>query len=95
MKVIKIIKKFNCGEKEHFLVLLDGKDSKDDAYYAAERWCERDVSGQNYGYSWDWSFVKDLEVINQVLKDNMARIDRKIEDLEILRSEIVKNYIEL
>lgn len=90
MKVIKINKSFRNGVIEHFLVLLNETYSNDDIEYLVEEWCDGDLSGSNYGYSYKWSFVEDSEIIKTVLEKNIKNINLSIENLEEEKWEIEK-----
>ena len=90
MKVVKINKSYNSGTKEHFLVLLDEPYSNDDINYLVEDWCESEPSGMNYGYSYEWWFVEDDELINTILKDKIKIIDSQIEVLKAKKCEMEK-----
>ena len=81
MKVVRINKNYRNGTKEHFLV-LDEPYSNDDINYLVEEWCENEPSGMNYGYNYDWRFIEDGELINNILKDNIEVIDDQIEVLK-------------
>lgn len=88
MKVVKINKGYRGGTKEHFLVLLDEPYSEDDVNYLVEEWCENEPSGSNYGYTVEWWFVEDDELINTVLKDKIKITEREIEALKTKKCEM-------
>jgi len=90
MKIIRINKKFRNGTKEHFLVLMDEPYSDDDIDCLAEEWCESELSGVNYGYSYEWWFVEDIEIINTILYDKINIINKEIEILEVKKCEMKK-----
>lgn len=91
MKVIKIEKSFRNGVIEHYEVV---SDSHTNEYITdiVETWCERESSGQNYGYSWEWDFVDDLSTVKEVIIDKMKIIDNKISDLKSEKLEMEKYY---
>jgi glycosyltransferase involved in cell wall biosynthesis len=62
MKIVKINKTYRSGNIEHFLVLLEEPYSNDDIDYLVEEWCDEDLSGSNYGYSYEWTFVEDNDL---------------------------------
>ena len=88
MKVVKINKSYRNGTKEHFLVLLDEPYSNDDIDYLVEEWCEDEPSGSNYGYTYEWRFVEDEELINTILKDKIKIVEHKIERLKTEKCEM-------
>ena len=101
MKVVKINKHYRNATREYFLVLLINEDlpepllpfidepySNEDTNSFVEEWCERDPSGMNYGYTYEWCFVEDKEVINNVLKDKIKIINSQIETLKTKKCEI-------
>jgi len=88
MKVVKINKSYRNGTKEHFLVLLDEPYSNDDINYLVGEWCEIEPSGMNYGYSYEWWFVEDDELINTILKDKIKVVDSKIKALKTKKCEM-------
>lgn len=88
MKVVKIHKRYRGGTKEHFLVLLDEPYSNDDIDYLVEEWCEDEPSGSNYGYTYEWWFVEDTEIINTILKDKIKIAEREIETLKTKKCEM-------
>lgn len=88
MKVVKINKSYRSGTKEHFLVLLDEPYSNDDIDYLVEEWCEDEPSGSSYGYTYEWWFVEDEELINTILKDKIKIVERKIERLKTEKCEM-------
>ena len=90
MKVVKINKSYRSGTKEHFLVLLDEPYSNDDINYLVEEWCEYEPSGSNYGYTYEWRFVEDEELINTILKDKIKIVEHKIERLKTEKCEMEK-----
>ena len=90
MKVIKINKRYRNGIKEHFLVLLDEPYSNDDINYLVEDWCESELSGMKHGYSYEWWFVEDEELINTVLLDKIKIMNSQIEALETKKCEMEK-----
>jgi len=90
MKIIRINKKFRNGTKEHFLVLMDESYSYDEIDIIAEEWCESELSGMNYGYSYEWWFVEDIEIINTVVWDKINIINERIEILEAEKCEMKK-----
>jgi hypothetical protein len=91
MKVVKINKSYNSGTKEHFLVLLNEPYSNDDINYLVEEWCESEPSGMNYGYSYEWWFVEDNELINTILKDKIKVVDSQIEAFKTKKCEMEKH----
>lgn len=93
MKVVKINKNYRNGTKEHFLVLLDEPYSNDDIDYLVEEWCESEGSGMNYGYTYEWWFVKDDKLINTILKDKIKIAEREIETLKTKKCEMESNLI--
>ena len=88
MKVVKINKSYRGGTKKHFLVLLEEPYSEDDVNYLVEEWCENEPSGSNYGYTVEWWFVEDEELINTVLKDKIKIVESKIERLKTEKCEM-------
>ena len=88
MKVVKINKSYRNGTKEHFLVLLDEPYSEDDVNYLVEEWCDSDPAGMNYGYTYEWWFVEDEELINTILKDKIMIVEREIEALKTKKCEM-------
>lgn len=88
MKVVKINKSYRSGTKEHFLVLLDEPYSNDDIDYLVEEWCEDEPSGSNYGYTCEWWFVEDEELINTILKDKIKILESKIVRLKTEKCEM-------
>ena len=88
MKLVKINKSYRSGTKEHFLVLLDEPYSEDDVNYLVEEWCESDPAGMNYGYTYEWWFVEDEELINTILKDKIMIVEREIEALKTKKCEM-------
>lgn len=92
MKVVKINKSYRSGTKEHFLVLLDEPYSNDDIDYLVEEWCEDEPSGSYYGYTYEWWFVEDEELINTILKDKIKILESKIERLKTEKCEM-KRYL--
>jgi hypothetical protein len=90
MKVVKINKSFRNGSKEHFLVLLDEPYSNDDIDYLVEEWCEKEPSGINYGWKYEWWFVEDVELINTILKNKIEIVDSEIETLKTKKCEMEK-----
>ncbi len=80
MKVVKINKTFRNGSEEHFLVFEDNVDIEaiDDS---VENWCERDPSGQNYGYSWEWEFIEDRVIISDVITKEINKLHNQIQSL--------------
>jgi len=91
MKIVKINKSYRNGNIEHFLVLLDEPYSNDDIDCLVEEWCENEPNGMNYGYSYDWWFVEDKELISAILKDKIKNIDSKIESLKTKKCELEKH----
>ncbi len=91
MKVIKIEKSFRFGNIEHYEVV---SDSHTNEYITdiVETWCERESSGQNYGYSWEWTLVDDSELIREVVKEKIKIIDKKISGLRSERLEMENYY---
>jgi hypothetical protein len=90
MKVVKIDKGYRGGKVEHFLVLLDEPYSNDDIDYLVEEWCGNDSNGSNYGYTYEWWFVEDEELINTILKDKIKIVDGQIESLKTKKCEMEK-----
>jgi hypothetical protein len=90
MKVVKIKKGYRNGTKEHFLVLLDEPYSNDDIDCLVEEWCESEPSGMSYGYTYEWLFVEDAELINTILKDKIKNIEAQIEALKTKKCEMEK-----
>ena len=90
MKIIKIIKRYNCASKEHFLVLLDDSMDNFDIEIAVEDWCDSDSAGRSYAYSSKWLIVEDSEIINKVLKDKIKIIDGNISRLENEKSKMLE-----
>ena len=91
MKVVKIHKSYRSGTKEHFLVLLDEPYSNDDIDYLVEEWCENEPSGSNYGYTVEWRFVEDTEIINTILKDKIKITECEIEALKTKKCEMERH----
>jgi hypothetical protein len=82
IKMIKIIKKYRNGSKEHFLTLLNEYEySNIDIDCLVEEWCENDGSGMIYGYTYTWSFVEDIESIKKILIDEIKSTENGIESL--------------
>ena len=50
MKVVKIVKSYNAGNKEHYIT-VDETLGKDYVEEMVNEWCEWDVAGMNYGYT--------------------------------------------
>ncbi len=90
MKIVKIIKSYNSGTKEKFLVLLDKPYSNDDINSLVEEWCENEPSGMNYGYGYEWEFVEDENIIKDVLITELKSLNNKISTLENRKIEIEK-----
>lgn len=80
MKVVKINKTFRNGNEEHFLVFEDDMDIEaiDDS---VENWCEKEPSGHNYGYSWEWEFIEDKALIRDVITKEINRLYNQIQSL--------------
>ena len=70
------------------LVLLDEPYSNDDIDYLVEEWCESEPSGMSYGYTYEWWFVEDTELINTILKDKIKILESKIERLKTEKCEM-------
>ncbi len=89
MKVVKINKSYRCNTKEHFLVLLDESYSNEHIVSLVEEWCDTDVCGMN-GYDYEWCFVEDEELINNILKNKIKVVDDQIEALKAKKCEMEK-----
>jgi len=88
MKVVKIIKNSRNTIREHFLVLLNEPYSDDDINCLVEDWCETDPAGMSYGYTYEWSFVEDENLIKKILDKEIKFINRRIESLNSDKLEI-------
>jgi hypothetical protein len=91
MKVVKINKGYRSGTKEHFLVLLDEPYSNDDIDFLVEEWCESESSGMSYGYTYEWLFVEDNEIINTILKNKIKNTETQIETLKTKKCEMERH----
>lgn len=80
MKLIKIIKHFNGGKKEHFLTLTDDV-SELDIQNEVEFWAKQDNSNGNVGYNLEWSTITDPLIIVNVLCDRITNLTNKIDNL--------------
>jgi ribosomal protein S17E len=81
MRVIKINKTYRNGIKNYYLLISDDSYSEDDINCIAEDFCESDAYGANYGYSYEWDFVDDKEIITKVLNDESKKISNQIAKL--------------
>jgi len=88
MKIVKIKKFYRNGTKEHFLVLLDESYSNDDIDCEVEEWCESEPNGMNYGYSYEWDFVNDKNIINDVLVKKLHILNNEINVRNIAMDKI-------
>ena len=93
MKVVKVTKHSRNSTKEFFFI---AHPPYDDAQLEDEskELCERDGAGHSYGYTGEWDFVEDTEIINRVLKGEIKKIEDKIEELSDTRARIEKLKIE-
>lgn len=46
----------------------------------------------NYGYTYEWLFVEDVELINTILKDKIKNTEAQIEALKTKKCEMEKEY---
>jgi hypothetical protein len=88
MKIVKINKTYRSGNIEHFLVLLEEPYSNDDIDYLVEEWCDEDLSGSNYGYSYEWTFVEDNDLKNKVLQGKIKILNNKIQECQEMINQI-------
>lgn len=91
MKVVKINKSYRGGKKEHFLVLLDEPYLNDNIDNLVEEWCEIEPSGINHGYTYEWWFIEDEKLINNILKDKIKNIDCQIKIFNNKKCEMEKH----
>lgn len=90
MKVIKIIKHFRNGTIEKHLVITDESLTHEDINDTAEQWCESDVSGKVYGYSYEWKFEEDETTIKDVIKRYIFDLISSIETLQRKKDKLIK-----
>lgn len=81
MKVVKIVKSYNAGNKEHYIT-VDETLGKDYVEEMVNEWCEWDVAGMNYGYTATWEYVEDPEKINEIINKRVKMIENEIENLK-------------
>ncbi len=93
MKIVKIKKDYRNGTREHFLVLFNEPYLNDDIDCLVEEWCDSEPSGMSWGYTYEWEFVKDTELINKILKDKIKGIDYQIEMLNAKKCEMENHII--
>ncbi len=96
MKVLKVKKKFRNGENIHYTIITENIDyfTDEDFKDIAENICERDPDGCGYSYRFEYEFVEDQEIINEVLKNELSKIDNNIECLKKQKEIILNNIIE-
>ena len=92
MKIIKIHKMYSSGSKNHFLVITEMENDENYINELVENWCEDDPAGMNNGYSYDWEYVNDLNVIKEEINNRISRIEKNIKSLnyekELLENEL-------
>jgi hypothetical protein len=87
LKVIKIVKGVRGGNIVHHIIFTEPVSS-DDIDNAVSDWCEEDVNGHTYGYTYDWYYVDDSDEIGRVIKYELERIDRGINSLVNRRNDL-------
>lgn len=82
MKTIKIKKSFRNGSKLLFIIVPDNY-SDYEINESVEVECDKDQSGQSYGYDTDWEIETDIDVITKVLNDKISYNNYKSENLKL------------
>ena len=90
MKIIKINKKYNSGNIEHYMVLMDESYSNDDIDSIVDDWCETDINGMNYGYSYNWYIINNDITIKNIIKDKIKNYDEEINYINEKKKELEK-----
>jgi hypothetical protein len=94
-KVIKIQKTYRNADVTGFVVLGTEKSNNAEAWAQteAEKWCEKEGGGQNYGYEYEWSILREdvpeeMELIEReiakyygVLKQKISKLDFECKQL--------------
>lgn len=91
MKVIKINKIYQNGSISHFKV-LNGDITNDNINSIVEEWCENELTGKIYGYSYNWELVEDKTQIKQIIKNKIEITNNKITKL-INEKNNLQNYL--
>jgi hypothetical protein len=75
MRIVKIIKRFRNGFKEHFMPILDNSYSDISIDDLVDEWCDSDPAGDSNGYSYEWTLVEDKTLIGEVIKKEIKIVD--------------------
>mgnify|MGYP000976694726 CR=1 FL=1 len=91
MIVIKINKIYQNGSISHFKV-LNSDITKENIDDLVEDWCNNDHIGQVYGYTYNWEYIENKDLIKQVIINKIDTINNKIKDLKNEKNDL-KNYL--
>jgi len=88
MEIIKVTKTFRNGSITKYLVLYEEVCTKEFAEDCADDWCAKEGNGVNYGYTWEWEFVKDKEEIKEAISKEIDSVTKEIRVLQDKRDKL-------
>jgi len=91
MKVIKINKSIRRGDIIHYLVVYDAATVEEINYLVSD-WCESDLNGSSYGYTYSWSVVEDESMISKVLLNEVEKKNKAIVCLNYHKA-MIEDYL--
>ncbi len=88
IRIIKIKKHYRNGIIEHYLAILNEDAGDDYIIECVEEWCENDLHGLSYGYTYDWEIITDENIIRDVLYKKLHILNDEINARNIAMKQI-------
>lgn len=94
MKVVKISKSITSSVVYGYIILYNDIEDNDYIDELVENWCDEDLSGHNFGYSWEWEFLENEKEIEKVISNELNNVNYNIKDLEY-KKNMLEDYLEI